>query len=97
MNAHLEKPSTATPNERMTAQVVKKVAGGFLARMDDSLAFVPNSFLDEELRENPDLLIERIFECEVFLSQDKYPPVVKPIGPFLSFEDWIQQIRDRNP
>ena len=71
---------------RMVAQVAKKVPGGYLVRLDDSLAFVPNSFLDKELRTKPSLLIGRTFECEIHLSDGEHPPVVKPTGPFLPIE-----------
>jgi ribosomal protein S1 len=86
---HFEEPPADKSDEKLIAQIVRKVPGGFLIRLNESPAFLPNSFLDQKLQSSSDELLEMVFECQLVLTNGKYPPVVKPIGPFLTFDDWM--------
>lgn len=77
-------------DQKMIAQIVKPVPSGFLVRVHEERAFLPNSYIPSESKGKPDGLVERVFECEVVFSDGKHSPVVKPKGPFIAFEDLNQ-------
>ena len=74
--------------EDMYAQVCELAKRGFWVNVGDSPAFLPMSTVPLQFQDKPELIVRKIFKCVVVMSDGERPPVVKPIGPFITFDEW---------
>ncbi len=74
------------------AQVAGVVPGGFTAHVgDDYSAFLPNSVLPQDLQGNASLEM-KIFKFEVIHSESPHRHIIRPIGPFRTFDDTLREL-----
>ena len=77
-------------SEPIYGQVRKVVEHGYLVSIQDVQALMPLSLVNEQERINP---LMKIFQCEVIYSDGVRSPCVRPIGPFISFEEHYPKLR----
>ncbi|TWT29958.1 hypothetical protein [Blastopirellula retiformator] len=72
----------------LVAQVLRQSRQGYVVRVGNTKAILPGQYLTKELRQDLGGLIHKVFEFELVATHENGDIIVKPIGPFLSFQDW---------
>ena len=82
-------------SDKLLARIIRVLDGGCHLSVLGQPAVVPRELLPAS--EYSDALVRKVFDCEVIASVENRAPVVRPIGPIVSLDEWLRLRRRVNP